>query len=94
MPPDLMSWLLVFAAGLVLGGLNFWGLHLTVKKAVLSSSPIRLFLWSLLARMALLLPALVLLARWNPFYLLLCLLGFVVARKIVLYVTREAPHAP
>lgn len=86
-------WMTVFAAGVVLGGLNFWALHLTVQKAVSSETPGRYFLLSLLARMAVLLPLFTRLAMENPLYLPVCLLGFALARTVVLRRTRPLKEA-
>lgn len=80
----------IFLAGLTLGALNFWALHRTVQKAVRSPQPVRIFLLSLLLRMALLLPPLSLLVRHNPLYLLTALVGFILARKVVVHLTQRA----
>ena len=79
----------LFFAGLILGALNFWALHRTVQSAVRSPQPARTFLISLLLRMALLLPPLTLLVQHNPLYLLTALVGFILARKIVVHLTQS-----
>lgn len=86
------AWILAFGAGLLLGGINFWGLHASVRKAVGSPQPGRIFLLSLGLRMSLLLPSFALVARYHPLYLLVCLVGFVIARKVVLSWTADQPE--
>ena len=96
---------LAFAAGLSLGAIFFGGLWWTVRKAVSSKHPALWFLGSLLVRMSLVLVGFYFVGRGNWQHLVACLLGFIVARFIVIRLTRipvehprltvkESPHAP
>ena len=77
-----------FAAGLVLGILFFGGLWLTVKKAVTSKSPAVLFLGSLLFRVGIAMLGFYYIAAGSLQRILLCMLGFVTARFIVIRLTK------
>ena len=92
-------------AGLVLGAVFFGGLWWTVRKGVSSQRPARWFLGSLLLRTGIVLAGFYFVAggRWER--LLPCLLGFVMARLAVTWLTRpsagrqicpaqEVRHAP
>jgi F1F0 ATPase subunit 2 len=98
---------LVFAlaAGLLLGAIFFGGLWWTVRKGVFSKSPALWFLGSMLLRMSLVLAGFYFVGRGDWVRLVICLLGFVVARFIVMRLTRppveqqnsatkEVSHAP
>ena len=96
---------LALAAGLLLGSVFFGGLWWTVRKGVLSTHPALWFLGSLLVRMGLILVGFYSVGRGSWQRLVACLLGFIVARFIVMRLTRipvehpcltakEAPHAP
>ena len=86
--------ILAFLAGLVLGGLFFLGLWWTVRRSVSSARPALWILGSLLVRMTLTLSGLYLVGREHAGRLLLCLLGMMVARFLVIRVTRSAPLDP
>ncbi len=91
-------------AGGVIGGIFFGGLWWTVRNGVLSSRPALWFLGSTILRTAAALAGFYLVARGHWERLLVCLLGFIIARTIVIRLTRipgksgyledEAPHAP
>jgi F1F0 ATPase subunit 2 len=95
---------LAWAAGGGLGFLFFGGLWWTVRKAVSSQKPALWFFTSLLARMSFALAGFYFAAGGEWDRLLVCLLGFVGARLIVIRLTRaaqkptglapEASHAP
>ncbi len=91
--------------GLLLGAVFFGGLWWTVRKGVSSERPALWFSGSLLLRTSIALAGLYLVGREHAEKLLLCLLGIVVARSIVMRLTRpsvdphpprarEVPHAP
>jgi len=91
--------------GLVLGAIFFGGLWWTVRKGVSSSQPALWFLGSLLLRMSIALTGFYFVGRGHWERLLACLLGFVLARFVVTWLTRppresktrpaeEVRHAP
>jgi F1F0 ATPase subunit 2 len=91
--------------GLVLGAIFFGGLWWTVRKGVSSPRPALWFLGSTLLRMGLVLAGFYFIGRGHWERMLLCLIGFIVARFIVMRFTRtpvehgnsqakEARHAP
>jgi F1F0 ATPase subunit 2 len=100
-----MSLAFALAMGVLLGAMFYGGLWWTVRRAVSSKRVALWFLGSLLLRMGLALTGLYFVAggHWQP--LLLCLLGFVLARIAVIRLTRplddntatqaaESSHAP
>jgi F1F0 ATPase subunit 2 len=96
---------LAWAAGGALGAIFFAGLWWTVRKGVSSRHPALWFLGSLLLRMSLVLTGFYSVSGGHWDRLLLCLLGFIMARQFVTWMTRlsretspssaqEAGHAP
>lgn len=92
-------------AGVALGALFCGGLWWTVRKGVVSPHPARWFFGSLLLRMGMVLAGFYLVGGGQWPRLLACLLGFISARFLVLWLTRaprenpnsrakEARHAP
>ncbi|MEZ5501727.1 MAG: ATP synthase subunit I [Halioglobus sp.] len=92
-------------AGIALGAFFFGGLWWTIQLAVLSQRPAMLFLGSLLLRMSVALAGFYFVSHGDWQRLLVCLLGFVVARLVAVRMTRpaaepersrarEARHAP
>jgi F1F0 ATPase subunit 2 len=85
------------AAGVLLGAIFFGGLWWTVRKGVTVKNSALWFLGSSLLRTGVALAGFYFVARDDWKKLLLCLLGFLIARVIVLRFTRsnkEANHAP
>ena len=92
------------AAGLLLGAFFFGGLWWTVIRAVSSQRPALWFFGSMLLRTSAALAVFYIIARGHWERLLVCLLGFIIARLIVTRLTRaaekpaclarEASHAP
>ncbi len=80
-------------AGAFLGGLFFGGLWWTVQKAVSSKQPAFWFIGSQLLRMSIALTGFYFIGRDHWERLLMCLLGFVIARLIVIRFTRTATYA-
>jgi F1F0 ATPase subunit 2 len=78
------------AAGLLLGAFFFGGLWWTVRRGVASKRPALWFLGSLILRMATVLTGFYLIGREHWQRLLCCLLGFVVARFVVTFLTRPS----
>jgi F1F0 ATPase subunit 2 len=84
-------------AGALLGAMFFGGLWWTVLKGVASKSPVLWFLGSLLLRMSITLAGFYFVSRGDWQRLLMCLVGFLIARAVVTRFTRstkEASHAP
>ena len=79
---------LVLITGLALGTIFFGGLWLTVKKALLSKKPALWFLGSLVVRTGLTIVGFYYIARGNWINMLICLVGFVIARLLVLSYTK------
>ena len=91
---DLPHLALAFVAGAVLGMFFFGGLWWTVRKAVTSEQPAIWFLGSLLLRTCLILTGFYLVAQGHWSRLVACLLGFLIARFIVVRrLTREPAEA-
>jgi F1F0 ATPase subunit 2 len=96
---------LTLVAGLVLGTIFFGGLWWTVRKGAASPSPALWFLGSMVLRLGLVLAGFYWVGRGDWRRLVVCLLGFIIARGIVIRMTRpavepspattkEAGHAP
>ena len=81
---------LALATGILLGAIFFGGLWWTVQKGVSSKRPALWFFGSLLLRTSIALVGFYFIARGHWERLLVCLLGFVMARLIVMWLTREA----
>ncbi len=79
--------------GAALGAVFFGGLWWTVQRGAASSAPVRWFLGSLALRTAIVLAGFTIVGAGQPVRLGLCLLGFVLARAIVLRTTRPTPGA-
>jgi F1F0 ATPase subunit 2 len=90
--PDIANGFLPWAGALMAGGLLgcvfFGGLWWTVRRGALSPTPARWFLASLVVRTAIVLSGFYVVGARQPILLGLCLLGFLLARIIVLRVTR------
>src|ERR1019366_4649544 len=102
---ELLTLALALVAGLLLGAIFFGGLWWTVRKGISSKQPALWFLGSLLLRMSIALAGFYFVSGRHWERLLLCLLGFVMARLVVTWLTRpsgenqnrpapEASHAP
>ena len=101
---ETLGLMLAGVAGVFFGVLFFGGLWWTVQKGSISKWPAFWFLGSLLLRASVVLAGFYLVGRTHWERLLLCLLGFVIARLVVARVTRgsekpsrrerEVSHAP
>ncbi len=96
---------LALAAGGLLGGIFFGGLWWTVRKGLSSERPAVWFFGSLLLRMGITLAGFYLVGRGDWKRLVACLIGFILARLVVTWLThskrlrpadtgQEAHHAP
>ena len=79
---------IALTAGLVLGAIFFGGLWWTVRQGVLSKSPACWFFGSMVLRMGAVLAGFYFVGRGDWRRLGACLLGFVIARALVLRMTR------
>jgi F1F0 ATPase subunit 2 len=102
---DFLILVLALVAGLLLGAFFFGGLLWTVRKGFSARHPAFLFLASMLTRMGIVLAGFYFVGRGDWPRLVACLLGFVIARFVVMRLTRpsveqpnsaikEASHAP
>jgi F1F0 ATPase subunit 2 len=102
---ETLTLVLAWVAGGLLGAIFFGGLWWTVRKGVSSPRPAPWFFGSLLLRMSIVLAGFYFVSGGHWQRLVACLLGFVIARLIVLRLTRtpiechnsrakEASHAP
>ena len=82
--------LMALVTGLLLGALFFGGLWWTVQKGVSSKRPALWFVGSLLVRTSIALAGFYFIARGHWQRLIVCLIGFVVARLIVTRLTQSA----
>jgi F1F0 ATPase subunit 2 len=87
---DFLSLPLALAAGAWLGAIFFGGLWWTVRKGVSSQRPALWFFGSLLLRMSIVLAGFYFFSGGHWERLLLCLLGFVMARLVVAWLTRSS----
>jgi F1F0 ATPase subunit 2 len=101
---ETLTLVLASVAGVLLGALFFGGLWWTVQKGLSSKRSALWFLGSLLLRMSIALAGFYFVSGGHWKRLLACLLGFVMARLIIIRITRaaekpaclaqEAGHAP
>jgi F1F0 ATPase subunit 2 len=102
---DTLMLALAWMAGGVFGTIFFGGLWWTVRRGVSSRRPALWFLGSALLRMGIALAGFYFVGRGHWERLLGCLLGFVMARLVVMWLTKpsgenqncatqEASHAP
>ena len=102
---NLLILALALVAGLVLGTIFFGGLWWTVRNGISSKQPALWFLGSMLVRMSIVLLGFYFVGRDDWQRLVACLLGFIIARVVVMRLTRtpiehsnspakEAGHAP
>lgn len=88
-PALLLAWI----AGGALGGIFFAGLWWTVRRGLSSAHPALWFLGSTLVRTGVVLAGFYLVSDGQWIRLLPCLLGFVMARPVVMRLTRPAPDS-
>ncbi len=88
---DMPSLTLSLLAGAFLGAIFFGGLWWTIQKALTSGSPALWFVGSLLLRTCLVLTGFYLVSQGHWSRLVACLLGFLIARLIVVKRLARAP---
>lgn len=86
----MVAWLV----GGALGAFFFGGLWWTVRKSLTASNPALWIFSSVLLRTGVTLAGFYGFAGGDWQRLLACLVGFVMARQIIIRLTREVPHAP
>jgi F1F0 ATPase subunit 2 len=93
---ELLLPILVLLAGMLLGAIFFGGLWWTVRKGVTAKQPALWFGASLLLRTGIVLAGFYLVSDADWKRLLLCLLGFIIARFAVIRLTGTTgvSHAP
>ena len=91
---NLLLLALALVAGLLLGMIFFGGLWWTIRKGVFYKSPALWFFGSMLLRMSLVLAGFYFVGRGDWQRLVTCLLGFTIARYMVMRLTRTAIEPP
>ena len=87
---ETLSLALYSVTGVLLGAIFFGGLWWTVRKGVSSKRPALWFFGSMLLRTSIVLTGFYFVALGSWKRLLVCLIGFVIARLIVMWFTRVA----
>ncbi|MEO7877394.1 MAG: ATP synthase subunit I [Dokdonella sp.] len=90
---DVLTWGLAWLAGVGLGAMFFGGLWWTVRRGLLSAYPALWFLASAMLRTAVVLAGFQVASDGQWRRLLLCLLGFVMAREGITWLTRFSATA-
>jgi len=80
--------LITLIMGILLGLFFFGGLWWTTKRALLSKTPAMWFLTSLFVRIGIVIIAFYYLSRGHWERALICLLGFIIARTIIMRITQ------
>lgn len=86
---EILSLVMALLAGLLLGAIFFGGLWWTVQKGLSSRRPELWFLGSLLLRTSTVVAGFYFVSGGHWGRLLVCLLGFVIVRRIVMQLTRQ-----
>ncbi len=84
---ETVTLMLAWGAGSLLGGMFFGGLWWTVRKGVTSPRPALWFFGSLLLRMSMALAGFYFVSGGHWERLLVCILGFIMARFVVMRLT-------
>jgi F1F0 ATPase subunit 2 len=89
---DILYMILSFIAGLLLGTLFFGGLWFTVKKMVNAKVPALWVISSFVFRVGIVLVGFYYISLGNWQRLVICLLGFIIARFVVVHFTKQKNH--
>lgn len=87
---NMLAGAVAFIVGMLLGAFYFIGLWWTVRKGVLSKRPALWFSVSMLLRTLIVLVSFYFVGRDHWERLLVCLLGFLISRMVVMRLTRLA----
>ncbi len=90
---DFLTLAPVFGAGFLLGTIFYGGLWWTVRRGMTSAHPALWFFGSFWLRLAIAMAGFYIVASDDWKKMLVCLVGFIIARFAVARVTREATHA-
>ena len=85
---ETLALILTLLAGVLLGAIFFGGLWWTIRRGVSSKQPAALFFFSLLLRTGIALAGFYFVARGDWRRVLSCLVGFILARMLVTWLTR------
>ena len=94
---DVVALSVVLMAGILIGGFFFGGLWWTIQKGLTSKNPVLWFFGSTLLRLSAALAGFYFTAGNDWRKLLICMLGFLIARVVVTRLTRtprQGTHAP
>jgi F1F0 ATPase subunit 2 len=94
---DFVALTVVLMAGILIGGFFFGGLWWTIQKGLTSRNPVLWFFGSTLLRLSAALAGFYFIAGKDWRKLLICMLGFLIARVVVTRLTRtprQGIHAP
>ncbi|PTM13520.1 MAG: ATP synthase subunit I [Bacteroidetes bacterium] len=90
---EITTWIMALLAGVLLGGFFFGGLWWTVKKGLTVAYPGSWFLASILVRTGVVLAGFYVVAGGQLERMAACLVGFILARLVVLRYTNKANHS-
>lgn len=82
---------LALVVGLIAGGIFFVGLWFTVQRLAVAKRPAPLLIFSSVVRVAIVLGAFFLVGRGHIDRMLVCLSGFLLARFVVIRLTKSEP---
>jgi len=91
---DIIVFPVVLMAGALLGATFFGGLWWTVQKGLSSNHPALWFFGSTLLRTTVVVAGFYFIGRGDWRKMVLCLVGFLVARVVVTLLTKRGTHAP
>lgn len=86
---EILYMIITLVVGLILGTIFFAGLWFTVKKALVSKTPAIWFIGSFIIRVTITLIGFYFVGKGNFKNLIVCLLGFIIARIVVTYYTKQ-----
>jgi len=86
---EILNIIITLIVGLILGTIFYAGLWFTVKKALVSKTPAIWFIGSFIIRVTITLIGFYYVGNGNFKNLIVCLLGFIIARIVVTYYTKQ-----